>query len=70
MHVVQHTQCEDAKTARKLLTRIESFGGEGLILRDTRCGTYNVGRTKSDRNLLKLKRQHDSEARLEQKVRG
>lgn len=70
MHVVQHTQCEDAKRARELLTRIESFGGEGLILRDARCSTYKVGRTKSDRTLLKLKRQHDSEARLEQRVRS
>ena len=31
VHVVQTTRCEDAKTARDLLTRVESFGGEGLV---------------------------------------
>ena len=30
VHVVQTKRCEDAETARDLLTRIESFGGEGL----------------------------------------
>ena len=43
VHVVQATRCEDASTARSLLTRIESFGGEGLILRRA-SGGYHAGR--------------------------
>eukprot|EP00966_Prymnesium_polylepis_P181186 4196704-Prymnesium_polylepis.1 len=64
VHVVQATRCEDEVTARALCARVESFGGEGLVLRrvDAR---WRPGRT---RDVLKIKSFFDSEARVQQRV--
>lgn len=67
VHVVQTTRCEDAATARALRTRIESLGGEGLVLRRDAWG-FRPGRV--ERNLLKVKTYHDREATVVDFVNG
>ncbi len=58
--VLEHEQCTGIAHLREELARVESLGGEGLMLR--RPGSkYEVGRSQS---LLKVKTFHDAEARV------
>jgi len=56
--VHEHRRCAGLEQLRKELARIESLGGEGLMLRQPRS-VYEVGRSLT---LLKVKTFHDSEA--------
>jgi len=57
---LEHARCEGFDHLRTELSRVESLGGEGLMLR--RPGSpYEVGRSTS---LLKVKTFHDTEARV------
>lgn len=63
VHVAQTAACEDLATAIALRTRVESFGGEGLVLR--RAGSFfRPGKAADSRDVLKFKTWHDSEARV------
>jgi DNA ligase-1 len=53
-----HTRCKGLKHLRAELARIESLGGEGLMLRQP-ASVYEVGRSST---LLKVKNFHDAEA--------
>lgn len=59
-HVVAHERCRDAEHLRAELDRIESLGGEGLMLRKP-GSRYQKGRSST---LLKVKSFHDAEARV------
>jgi DNA ligase 1 len=55
-----HAECESLEALRAELARVESLGGEGLMMR--RPGSlYEVGRSHT---LLKVKSFHDAEARV------
>jgi DNA ligase-1 len=57
---LDHARCEGIDHLREELRRVESLGGEGLMLR--RPGSpYEIGRSTS---LLKVKTFHDAEARV------
>lgn len=56
--VLEHQVCEGLKHLKKELARIESLGGEGLMLREP-GSRYEVGRSST---LLKVKTFHDAEA--------
>src|SRR5207244_1783619 len=56
----EHGLCTDLDQLRKELARIESLGGEGLMLRQP-GSKYAVGRSMT---LLKIKSFHDAEARV------
>jgi DNA ligase-1 len=57
---LDHARCEGVDHLREELRRVETLGGEGLMLR--RPGSpYEIGRSTS---LLKVKTFHDSEARV------
>lgn len=61
-----HAVCQGVDHLRQELTRLESLGGEGLMLR--RAGSkYESGRSAT---LLKVKRFFDSEARVLQHLEG
>lgn len=54
VHVAQTAACEDLATAIALRTRVESFGGEGLVLR--RAGSFfRPGKAADSRDVLKFK---------------
>ena len=53
-----HSRCESVDHLRQELVRIESLGGEGLMLREP-GSRYEVGRSTT---LLKIKTFHDAEA--------
>jgi DNA ligase 1 len=57
---LEHVQCDGLDHLREELQRIESLGGEGLMLRRPKS-PYEVGRSSS---LLKVKTFHDAEARV------
>ncbi len=57
---LEHVQCDGLDHLREELQRIESLGGEGLMLRRPKS-SYEVGRSSS---LLKVKTFHDAEARV------
>jgi len=59
-HATAHAQqiCKDVACLREELARIESLGGEGLMLREP-GSTYEAGRSTT---LLKVKTFHDAEA--------
>jgi DNA ligase-1 len=64
--VHDHVRCEGVEHLRRELTRVESLGGEGLMLR--RPGSrYEVGRSTS---LLKVKSFHDAEAVVVEHLAG
>lgn len=56
----EHALCTDVDHLRKELARVESLGGEGLMLRQP-GSKYAVGRSLT---LLKVKTFHDAEARV------
>jgi DNA ligase-1 len=56
--ILEHQVCEGLKHLKKELDRVESLGGEGLMLREPRSA-YEVGRSST---LLKIKTFHDAEA--------
>jgi len=56
--VHEHSLCRDVEHLREELRRIESLGGEGIMLREPRS-KYVAGRSTS---LLKVKTFHDAEA--------
>lgn len=58
VEVLEHHRCEGLKHLQKELARIESLGGEGLMLREP-GSVYEVGRSST---LLKVKTFHDAEA--------
>ena len=66
IHVVQATPCEDAPTVQRLLTRIESFGGEGLVLRraDSHFKPGKPAAPSPGDTLIKVKSKHDAEAKV------
>jgi DNA ligase len=55
-----HQQCKSVEHLRDELARIESLGGEGLMLREP-GSKYQIGRSAT---LLKVKTFHDAEARV------
>jgi DNA ligase-1 len=64
--VHEHQRCEGVDHLRAELDRLESLGGEGLMLR--RAGSrYESGRSST---LLKVKRFHDAEARVRKHLAG
>ena len=54
-----HIRCEGIDHLRQQLSRLESLGGEGLMLRQA-GSRYEAGRSST---LLKVKSFHDAEAR-------
>jgi DNA ligase 1 len=58
--ILEQQECRDADHLRAELTRIESLGGEGLMLRQP-GSLYEIGRSST---LLKVKRFHTAEARV------
>ncbi len=58
--VLDHVECTGVDHLRQELARVESLGGEGLMLRRPQS-LYEVGRSSS---LLKVKTFHDAEARV------
>jgi DNA ligase 1 len=57
---LEHIQCEGFAHLKAELARVESLGGEGLMLRRPKSA-YEVGRSMA---LLKVKTFHDTEARV------
>ena len=57
---VDHVRCRDHAHLITEFNRVESLGGEGLMLREPRS-LYIAGRSRS---LLKVKRFHDAEAKV------
>ncbi|HSK03123.1 MAG TPA: DNA ligase [Kofleriaceae bacterium] len=57
---LEHARCEGVDHLREELRRVESLGGEGLMLRKP-GSSYEIGRSTS---LLKVKTFHDAEARV------
>ena len=66
VQVVQTAKCEDAATVRRLLTRIGSLGGEGLILRAADA-SFHTGRQKT---IIKVKQFFSGLAMVVGKVPG
>jgi DNA ligase-1 len=62
----EHTRCRGLDHLREELARVESLGGEGLMLRQP-GSLYEVGRSTS---LLKVKTFHDAEAVVVDHVAG
>ncbi len=58
VHAHVHVRCNDEDHLREELARVESIGGEGLMLRKP-ASKYEVGRSST---LLKVKSFHDAEA--------
>ena len=56
--LLEHSKCKDLKHLQRELKRVETLGGEGLMLREP-GSVYEVGRSSS---LLKVKTFHDAEA--------
>ena len=54
----EHQRCKGASHLREELARVESMGGEGLMLREP-GSSYEIGRSST---LLKVKTFHDAEA--------
>ncbi len=57
---LHHYRCRDSAHLQDELNRIETLGGEGLMLREP-GSRYDAGRSAT---LLKVKRFHDAEARI------
>lgn len=66
VRVLHQTQCEGNDHLRQVLARIESLGGEGLMLRQP-GSLYEAGRSHT---LLKVKTFHDAEARVVEHLPG
>ena len=66
VQVVQHQVCESNDHVSQLLERVVAQGGEGLMLRQPRSH-YEGKRSKT---LLKVKKAHDAEARVEAHEQG
>jgi hypothetical protein len=66
VRVLYQTLCEGIDHLQRELDRIESLGGEGLMLRQPESH-YEAGRSHT---LLKVKRFHDAEARVVQHLLG
>lgn len=64
--VHDHAQCRGLDHLREELARVESLGGEGLMLRQP-GSLYEVGRSST---LLKVKTFHDAEARVVEHLPG
>lgn len=64
--VLQHDRCRGLEHLREELARVESLGGEGLMLREP-GSAYEAGRSTT---LLKVKSFHDAEARVVDHVAG
>jgi DNA ligase-1 len=62
----EHAQCKGLEHLRAELTRVESLGGEGLMLRQP-GSKYEVGRSAT---LLKVKTFHDAEAEVLEHLAG
>jgi DNA ligase-1 len=63
---LEHSHCRDVGHLRSELARVESLGGEGLMLRQPQSA-YEAGRSTT---LLKLKTFHDAEARVVEHLPG
>jgi DNA ligase-1 len=66
VRVLYQVRCDGDDHLRNELTRIESLGGEGLMLRQP-GSKYEAGRSHT---LLKVKRFHDAEARVVEHLPG
>ena len=55
-----HVRCQNEKHLKEELARVESLGGEGLMLRQP-ASRYEIGRSHT---LLKVKTFHDAEAQV------
>lgn len=66
VHAHVHVRCEDEVHLREELARVESIGGEGLMLRKP-GSKYEVGRSST---LLKVKSFHDAEATVLEHLPG
>jgi DNA ligase-1 len=64
--VLEQEACRDEEHLREELARIESLGGEGLMLRQP-GSLYEAGRSTT---LLKVKTFHDAEARVVEHLAG
>lgn len=64
--VHEHMQCRSLEHLRQELARVESLGGEGLMLRQP-GSRYEAGRSAT---LLKVKTFHDAEARVVEHLPG
>ena len=64
--VLQQDRCTGVGHLREELARIESLGGEGLMLRQP-ASSYETGRSST---LLKVKTFHDAEARVVEHLAG
>ena len=62
----EHRQCNSLEHLREELVRVESLGGEGLMLRQP-GSRYEAGRSAT---LLKVKTFHDAEARVVEHLPG
>jgi DNA ligase-1 len=62
----EHTRCASLEHLRQELARVESLGGEGLMLRQP-GSRYEAGRSAT---LLKVKTFHDAEARVVEHLPG
>jgi DNA ligase-1 len=62
----EHMQCSSLEHLRQELARVESLGGEGLMLRQP-GSRYEAGRSST---LLKVKTFHDAEARVVEHLPG
>jgi DNA ligase-1 len=62
----EHTRCKGIDHLKKELARVESLGGEGLMMRQPKS-KYEVGRSST---LLKVKSFKDAEARVVDHVAG
>ncbi len=63
---VAHQRCRNTEHLRAELDRVDSLGGEGLMLRQPHS-RYETGRSET---LLKVKRFHDAEARVIEHLPG
>jgi len=66
VQLLGHQQCHGVDHLREELTRVESLGGEGLMLRQP-GSLYEVGRSST---LLKVKTFHDAEATVVEHLPG
>jgi DNA ligase-1 len=66
VRVHEHERVRDVSHLREELARVESLGGEGLMLRRP-ASRYEVGRSST---LLKVKTFHDAEARVVEHLPG
>lgn len=66
VQALEHARCEGLEHLRQELERVESLGGEGLMLREP-ASRYEAGRSMT---LLKVKTFHDADAVVVEHLKG